>query len=55
MILLKKGLSSARSNMAEIELSEFNNHGLPKSVPTMEQLKRGVAAWERQRNDSVKK
>jgi hypothetical protein len=42
-------------NMAEIELSSINGHGLSERVPTMERLKREVAAWERQRNDSVKK
>jgi hypothetical protein len=42
-------------NMAEIELSVINNHGLPERVPTVEQMKCEVAAWEKKRNDSVKK
>jgi hypothetical protein len=41
--------------MAEIELSSFNNHGLPERVPTLEQMRRETKAWAERRNEVVKK
>jgi hypothetical protein len=41
-------------NMAEIELSSLNNHGLPERVPTLEQMRRETAAWAKMRNETVK-
>jgi len=42
-------------NMAEIELSVLNGHGLPERVPTMEAMRREVAAWEKRRNNAEAK
>jgi hypothetical protein len=41
-------------NMAEIEHSVLNNHGLPERVPTMEQMRRETEAWAKNRNETVK-
>ena len=37
-------------NMAEIELSVINNHGLSDRIPTIEQMKKETAAWNLRRN-----
>ena len=37
-------------NMAEIEFSVLNNHGLPERVPDLESMRRGVSAWAHRRN-----
>jgi len=37
-------------NMAEIEINVLVNHGLSKRVPTIEQMRKEVAAWNKQRN-----
>ena len=42
-------------NMAEIENNVLINHGLSKRIPTMEQMKKEVAAWNVARNLSSKK
>ena len=42
-------------NMAEIENNVLINHGLSKRIPTMEQMKKEVEAWNIARNQSVKK
>ena len=42
-------------NMAEIENNVLINHGLSKRVPTIEQMKKEVAAWNDIRNQSSKK
>jgi transposase len=42
-------------NMAEIEINVLLNHGLSKRVPTIEQMKKEVAAWNNSRNENVKK
>jgi hypothetical protein len=39
--------------MAEIELSVLNRHGLSDRIPTMEQMKQKVTAWNRIRNENV--
>ena len=39
-------------NMAEIELSVLNGHGIPDRVPSLEAMRQEVAAWERERNGS---
>jgi hypothetical protein len=41
--------------MAEIENNVLINHGLSKRIPTMEQMKKEVAAWAETRNQSTKK
>ena len=41
-------------NMAEIEFSVLSRTGLPERVPTIEQLRREVAAWQERRNQSCK-
>ena len=42
-------------NMAEIENNVLINHGLSKRVPTLEQMKKEVVAWNKTRNESAKK
>jgi transposase len=42
-------------NMAEIEINVLVNHGLSKRVPSMQQMKKEVAAWCKQRNKTAKK
>jgi hypothetical protein len=42
-------------NMAEIELSVLNRHGLPDRVASFDDMKRHVEAWTIKRNASVKK
>jgi transposase len=37
-------------NMAEIELNVINNHGLSTRIPTIEQMRKETAAWNRKRN-----
>jgi transposase len=37
-------------NMAEIEINVLVNHGLSKRIPSMEQMKKEVAAWNKARN-----
>jgi transposase len=41
-------------NMAEIELSVLNNHGLKDRIPTMEQMRREVSAWNHIRNEQAR-
>jgi len=40
-------------NMAEIEINVLVNHGLSKRVPSMQQMKKEVSAWERTRNKTA--
>ncbi|MDR1251816.1 MAG: transposase [Treponema sp.] len=40
-------------NMAEIELNVINNHGLSKRIPTIEQIRKETAAWNRRRNQEA--
>jgi hypothetical protein len=42
-------------NMAEIENNVLINHGLSKRVPTIEQMKKEVASWNKARNQDSKK
>jgi transposase len=42
-------------NMAEIEINVLVNHGLSKRVPTIEQMREEVAAWNEARNHSAGK
>jgi hypothetical protein len=42
-------------NIAEIEINVLTNHGLSKRIPTMEQMKKEVAAWNKERNKNGKK
>ncbi|GHU45486.1 transposase [Spirochaetia bacterium] len=42
-------------NMAEIELSVINSHGLSDRVPTIEQMKQETAAWNKIRNQKASK
>jgi hypothetical protein len=42
-------------NMAEIEINVLVNHGLSKRVPSIEQMKKEVAAWNKSRNLSAGK
>jgi transposase len=42
-------------NMAEIEINVLVNHGLSKRVPTMQQMKKEVAAWNKTRNKTANK
>jgi len=42
-------------NMAEIEINVLVNHGLSKRVPTVEQMKKEVKAWNKARNKTAKK
>jgi len=41
-------------NMAEIENNILINHGLSKRIPTLKQMKKEVAAWNKKRNQSAK-
>jgi hypothetical protein len=41
--------------MAEIEINVLVNHGLTKRIPTMEQMKKEVSAWNIARNQDTKK
>jgi transposase len=40
-------------NMAEIELSVLNNHGLSARIPTIEEMRKEVRAWNRIRNEKA--
>jgi hypothetical protein len=42
-------------NMAEIELSVLNGHGLSDRIPTMERKEQETAAWNRVRNEKASK
>jgi hypothetical protein len=42
-------------NMAEIEINVLVNHGLSKRIPSMHQMKKEVAAWNKVRNKTAKK
>ena len=42
-------------NMAEIEINVLTNHGLSKHVPTMQQMRKEVRAWNRLRNKAANK
>jgi len=42
-------------NMAEIEINIMVNHGLSKRVPSIKQMKREVAAWNKLRNKTANK
>jgi hypothetical protein len=42
-------------NMAEIEINVLANHGLSKRIPTMEQMRKEVAAWNKLRNKTASK
>ena len=42
-------------NMAEIEINVLVNHGLSKRIPTIERMKKEVAAWNKARNLTAKK
>ena len=42
-------------NMAEIEINILSNHGLSKRVPTIEQMIKEVAAWNKMRNRTASK
>ena len=42
-------------NMAEIEINVLVNHGLAKRVPTIEQMKKEVSAWNKSRNKTANK
>jgi hypothetical protein len=41
--------------MAEIELNVINNHGLTSRIPTIEQMRKETAAWNRRRNREARK
>ena len=41
-------------NMAEIENNVLINHGLSNRVPTLEQMKKEVKAWNKDRNQNTK-
>ena len=42
-------------NMAEIEINVLVNHGLSKRVPSIEQMKKEVSAWNKNRNMTANK
>jgi hypothetical protein len=42
-------------NMAEIEINVLVNHGLSKRVPTMQQMKKEVSAYNKARNKAANK
>jgi transposase len=42
-------------NMAETEINVMVNHGLSKRIPTIEQMKKEVAAWCKLRNKAASK
>jgi transposase len=42
-------------NMAEIEINVLVNHGLSKRIPTIERMKKEVAAWNKARNRTESK
>lgn len=42
-------------NMAEIEINVLVNHGLSQRVPTIERMRKEVAAWNKTRNESARK
>jgi len=42
-------------NMAEIEINVLVNHGLSKRVPTIERMRKEVAAWNKLRNKEADK
>jgi transposase len=43
----------SRLNMAEIELSVINTRGLSQRIPTIEQMRKETAAWNRRRNEEA--
>jgi transposase len=42
-------------NMAEIEINVLVNHGLSKRVSSIQQMKKEVTAWNKDRNKTAKK
>ena len=42
-------------NMAEIEINVLVNQGLSKRIPSMQQMKKEVAAWNKARNQNASK
>jgi transposase len=42
-------------NMAEIEINVLVNHGLSKRIPTIQQMKKEVTAWNKARNKASNK
>jgi transposase len=42
-------------NMAEIEINVLVNHGLSKRIPTIQQMKKEVKAWNKARNKTASK
>jgi transposase len=42
-------------NMAEIEINVLVNHGLSKRIPTIEQMRKEVSAWNKERNKASTK
>jgi hypothetical protein len=42
-------------NMAEIEINVLVNHCLSKRVSSLKQMRKGVAAWNRARNQNASK
>jgi transposase len=42
-------------NMAEIEINVLVNHGLSKRVPTIQQMRKEVRAWNKSRNQAANK
>jgi hypothetical protein len=44
-----------RKDRAEIELNVINNHGLSARIPTIEQMREEVAAWNQQRDREASK
>jgi len=42
-------------NMAEIEINVLVNHGLSKRIPSMQQMKKEVTAWNKARNKDANK
>jgi len=42
-------------NMAEIEINVLVNHGLSNRIATMQQMKKEVSAWAKDRNETARK
>ena len=42
-------------NMAEIEINVLSNHGLSKRIPTIQQMRKEVTAWNKARNAAKSK
>jgi hypothetical protein len=45
----------SRLNMAEIEINVLTNNGLSKRIPTIQQMRKEVRAWNKSRNREAKK